>query len=348
MARQKADKPWHHQASGFWCVTIEGKRVYLDKDYKTACQKLKALKAKVKREKAGGKEWLDAPFADLADEYLDDLKERRKPATYKANRYRLLRALKTIGTTVTVGQMKKYHLGKIERSMKSGYSPTSIADTITTVSGVFNWAIKYDLLEVNPLTGYDKPSRRSRNRIIEDDEFQALLRHSDVNFRRFLIAARFTGCRPGELRTLIWEWVDLNSALWIFPEHKTISTQRKPAPRIIPLPVPMIKLCQLLMQSNPAPSDHVFLNMHGKPYSKDCLVKKMCRLRERAGLKTKGGENLVLYSARHSFATNTVGKVSDYELAQLMGHTDTEMIKRYVHLNADRLRDIARRAHRRD
>ena len=31
--------------------------------------------------------------------------------------------------------------------------------------------------------------------------------------------------------------------------------------------------------------DHVFLNKHGTPYSKDCLVKKMARLRDRAGIE---------------------------------------------------------------
>jgi integrase len=32
------------------------------------------------------------------------------------------------------------------------------------------------------------------------------------------------------------------------------------------------------------------------------------------------------------------------ELAELMGHTDPTMTKRYVHLNADRLKEIQRRA----
>ncbi len=69
----------------------------------------------------------------------------------------------------------------------------------------------------------------------------------------------------------------------------------------------------------------------------------MARLRTRAGIETKSGEDLVLYSNRHTYGTNAAGKVSDMELAELMGHTDTRTTRRYVHLNADRLQDIQKR-----
>lgn len=345
MPRKKSVKPWLHRISGYWCATnAAGKRVYLDLDYKVACRKLLELRAKEQREIAGGKEWLDAPFANLANEYLTDLQKRRKPGTYRATRYRLLRALKLLGTTLRVGEVRKIHVARMEQAMVESYSPTTIADTITALNSIFCWAIRFDLLETNPIAGYAKPARRSRHRIIQHEEFQALLRNSDPLFRCYLVSARLTGCRPGELRSLIWEWVDLENGLWIFPDHKTITMQRNPRPRIVPLPTPVWKLCQLWHRTNPEPSSHVFLNMHGQPYTKDCLVLKMKRVRERAGIVTKANENLVLYSARHTYATKTVGKVSDLELATLMGHTSTHMIRRYVHLNAEQLREIQRRA----
>ena len=54
-----------------------------------------------------------------------------------------------------------------------------------------------------------------------------------------------------------------------------------------------------------------------------------------------------MYSARHTFGTESVGKVGDMELAELMGHTDPAMTKRYVHLSAERLKDIQRRVQKR-
>ena len=69
MGRKPSGKPWLHAPTGYWCVTLGGKREYLDKDYQVAVRKLKALIARRKRELAGGREWLDQPFSVLADEH---------------------------------------------------------------------------------------------------------------------------------------------------------------------------------------------------------------------------------------------------------------------------------------
>ena len=59
--------------------------------------------------------------------------------------------------------------------------------------------------------------------------------------------------------------------------------------------------------------------------------------------QVKAGERVVLYSYRHTFGTESSGRVSDIELAELMGHTEVRTTHRYVHLNVDRLHDIRRR-----
>ena len=296
MARYSSGKPWLHEKSGYWCTTIDRHRVYLDKDYKAACQKLRRLHAERKRASQGvTSEWLDAPIANLADEFLDDVQARRKPATHVGYRYRLLRALEIVGPNTRVADLGKLHLAKIEQRMTAKYSPSTVKDTIAALQAVFSWSVKHDLLIENPLVGYEKPAARVRTRTITDSEFQALLRHSDLSFRRVLLALRFTGCRPVEIRTLVWDWVDLETGLWILKDHKTITRQRQPRPRIIPLAPPIWKLCQRLSATAHGPADCVFLNSRGNPYSKDALCRKMARVRKRAGIDTKAGERLVLY-----------------------------------------------------
>lgn len=345
MARRSTGKPWLHENSGYWCTSVDRKRVYLDKDYKAACRKLRQLKADRKRSEQGASnEWLLAPFADLADEFLDDIQARKKPETHTGYRYRLLKALKIIGPTTRVADIGKLHMAKIEQKMKGKYSPSTVRDTIAACQSVFGWAIRHDLLIENPLTGYEKPRGLVRTRIITPDEFQNLLRHSDISFRRVLLALRWTGCRPVEVRSLVWDWVDFESGFWILKDHKTVTRQRNPRPRMIPLPIPILKLCQRLAEKDHQPMDHVFLNARGTPYTKDCLCRKMARVRERAKIETKAGEQLVLYCNRHTFGTQASGRVSDIELAELMGHTDVRTTHRYVHINPDRLKDIQRRA----
>jgi hypothetical protein len=71
MARKASEKPWLHNASGWWCATLNGKRKKLDKDFVAACRKLKALRVQAKKGFIGNRDWWDAPFSELADEYLD-------------------------------------------------------------------------------------------------------------------------------------------------------------------------------------------------------------------------------------------------------------------------------------
>ncbi len=345
MGRKPSDKPWHHNPTGYWCVTLDGKREYLDRDYQVACRKLKALKARRKRERAGGREWLDQPFSVLADEYMADIKARKKAATYSAVRYSLLRALKILGSTLRVAEVRKLHLAKIEQALTAAeYSPTTVKHTIAAVQGVFHWAVKHEVLDVNPLVGYDKPKAHRRTRVITPEEYEKLLAKADPNFSRVITVLRLTGCRPGEVRTLIWEWVDLESKLWIVPDHKTVTRQANPQPRIIPLPDKIVEMCKELAQQPHKIENHVFLNKFGKPYTKDCFVRKMDRLRKRAGIEVKAGERIVLYSNRHTYGTEKSARVSSIELAELMGHTDVRTTQRYTHFNTDRLHDIQRRA----
>ena len=190
MPRKPSDKPWPHTPSGYWCATVNGRREYLDKDYKAACRKLKALRSQAKREATGGREWLDATFAD---EFLADRKHHWKPDTYDVNRARLLSALRILGTCLRVVEFRKFHLAKIEREFRAKeYSPSTIRGTLTVVQGVFNWAVEHELLDASPVPRYKKPAERQRTRIITPNEFETLLQYSDRCFRRFLLALRLS------------------------------------------------------------------------------------------------------------------------------------------------------------
>ncbi|MEM6484383.1 MAG: site-specific integrase [Pseudomonadota bacterium] len=348
MSRKKSRKPWLHEASGIWCTSDHGKRIYLDRDYRVACTKLREFDADRKRKRqleaqGASEDWLDRPLAALAEEFLNDIKARKKPNTYEGYRYRLLRALTIVGPDLKIGEVGKIHLAKIEQKMTGNYSPTTIKDTIATLQFAFAWAQKRDLIFENHLVGYEKPAPRKRNRTITQEEFDSLVEASDIAFARVLTALRHTGCRPGEVRSLIWDWVDLEKGIWTFPDHKTITQQRDPKPRCVPLPPEVLKLCLELAKKKHRAADHVFLNSKGKPYSKDNLCRRMSQVRKKAGIELKAGEQLVLYCNRHTFGTETAGLVTDIELANLMGHTDVRTTQRYVHLSPDRLKEIRNR-----
>ena len=190
MGRKPSDKPWMHGPSGFWCATVNGSREYLDRDEKVAGRKLKSLRRKAKHPQPANRDWLDATFSELADEFLDDVKARKPALTYRSFRYKTLRALRILGTTLRVGEMRKFHLSKLEQALvKEEYSPTTARDTIAMVQQVLNWAVDQELLDISPVPKYKKPAPHSRSRVITPEEFKAIFRKADRHFRRFLIAA---------------------------------------------------------------------------------------------------------------------------------------------------------------
>lgn len=169
---------------------------------------------------------------DLADEFLDDIKARKKPAMYRSYREMLQLAQKHIGTHLRVGEVGKLHLMKLEGALTSGYSPTTVFKAIHAVQRVISWAVQNDLLECSALAGYAKPKPRERSRTIDAGEFGKMLRWSGAPFRRLLLALRLTGARPGELRDLCWREVHLDVGIGglggyagfiILPEHKTVT-----------------------------------------------------------------------------------------------------------------------------
>jgi integrase len=282
--------------------------------------------------------------------------KRAKPAVYRDYRYRLVRALKILGTDLRVGAVNRDHLETVKNEMAAGtyrepkepYAWSTIRDSLAAVQTVFRWALMSERVAHDPLKGYEKPSGGQRYRVVTRKEFQALLRASACNrpFQRVLLVLRKTGCRPGELRRLTWDMVDLEQGLWVMPEHKTVKRVKGRPPRMIALPDPILRMCIRLKERSNGVEPHVFLNAWGRPYTKDRLVKCMDRVRKRAGIEVRAGEQIVLYSQRHTYITEGYGKVGDIALAELAGHTDVQTTRRYSHLDVARLHRYQRAVQR--
>jgi PAS domain S-box-containing protein len=82
MPRKAVNKPWFHAASGLYCATVNGKREYLDADFSIACRKLRQFRRQARQPRTGWREWLEAPFAELAAEFLEDNQARRSAARW--------------------------------------------------------------------------------------------------------------------------------------------------------------------------------------------------------------------------------------------------------------------------
>jgi integrase len=97
---------------------------------------------------------------------------------------------------------------------------------------------------------------------------------------------------------------------------------------------------------NPPRNAHVFTNDEGRPWDADDLSQWFRRLRARANIAEKEGENLVLYSSRHTRLTELAGDVNPHLLQKLAGHTSFATTLRYLHVPGEEVRDAVEEADR--
>lgn len=338
MPRKPASVPSFHRASGQFYFYVKRKPVYLGKDYDKALKRMRAMLLAETADKPAPAPVTDTarlPLRALAAMYLENLDGHKEPRTVESARERLARAWKYFDKNFPCGEFRQYHLDEIRGKMK-GYSPTTVNCTLGAIMRMFSWASQR--LDGNKLHGYKLPAERQRNRVVTDEEFRRLLKAcvGNLSLRHLLVASRVAGCRPSELRILTWDMIDWQEGVAVLVKHKTTNTQQDPRPRMIPLPPSLVARLRWIQARSK--SDHVFVNFYGKPYTKNAVVHAFDRARKRAGIVPKHGEALVFYSARHTFATNGLGKVTDMELANIMGHTSTRTLRRYTHPSAAQIK----------
>ncbi len=130
--------------------------------------------------------------------------------------------------------------------MKSDWTKAGVK---AGIQRAFNWAVEMRIIRENPFKGLKLHGlRKAHGRDMKQEEFQALLRHSDVYFRRFLITLKFTGARPCELAKLTWNNVDFDRGLAVLEKHKTGKKTGKP--RTIVLIPQIVKLLKIMRRDH--------------------------------------------------------------------------------------------------
>ena len=203
---------------------------------------------------------------------------------------------------------------------------------------VFSWGVERGWVRKNPLKGMVREKPDITRRCLTFEEWCGLLRGARRPFRVFLWSLLETGARPCELRNLTWDMVRDDRC--VLPKHKTAKKTRKP--RVIYLSERMQRrLRQLKSRSG---SRYVFVNSRGKPWTHYAIRSRVDRIVQRQGL----AKDVCAYMVRHTFGTwGIMSGLETATVAELMGHSDTDMIvKVYCHLaeQSSHMQDAANRA----
>jgi integrase len=239
------------------------------------------------------------------------------------------------------GDVKPFHVNRWVDS-HTAWSASSRRAAITCVKRTLSWAESEGIIAVNPILRLKKPPQTSRNRILTPAEKKEILDATrDEEFRQFIFAMQETGARPSEVRRVSAANVNLDLGIWVFFDHKTV--QKTGKPRVIYLTPAMVGLSRKLIEQYPEGP------LFRAPRSKRGFTRNgvRCRFRNlRRRLPHLKG--VIAYAYRHTFATDALTNgVGVAQVAELLGHTSTDMVMRhYQHLRerTEHLRQAAQKA----
>lgn len=213
------------------------------------------------------------------------------------------------------------------RGMRSG---TTCNRYLTVLGSVYKWARRRRIAPrgfVSPTRGVERfPEAQHRVRYLSDEERTRLLAVSKLaawpKFHALILMALTTGARRSELLRLRWRDVDLldNGVAYV-------ATSKNGEPRVLPLTKPLIRE---LLRFRRDPERLVFESprIPGKP-----MAIEMPFRRAVADAKL---QNFRFHDLRHSCASYLAQSgASLLEIADVLGHKQLAVVKRYAHLSVD-------------
>ncbi len=182
-----------------------------------------------------------------------------------------------------------------------------------------NVARRKRLLAVNPAALVPIPSANNeRDRVLTVEEWQRLYEAASPHLKPILMTAYHLGQRLGEILTLTWDRVDMQSGIITL---RGVDTKTN-TPRQVPMTPPVKAALAQLSKVRDLAHKYVFV-YHRNPVSEvKTAFKTACK---------KGGiENLRFHDLRHCAATNLRRAGVDTTTAmQIIGHKSPHMWKRY-------------------
>ena len=312
---------------------------------------------------------------DAHDEFLDAKKADGEPLTYKHYVDKLLPFYERFGGRILSSlteadgiAYKSYLINDKEwkKGLKKvrGLGACTVNHHVRAAKTFLNWCAKPGrrYITFNPWCDIKILKEHGRERLMTDGEFAALLKHcstcryaskpdhkaevcsfcqSDNEFRQILTVMRHTTMRPGELRQLEWDEVELaNHRVVMAP--KKIKTRRR---RVITLLPEVEKVLETRRQAAIREFSReqglVFPAMDGEEWNRMSFSQRFRRLRARAVKagdmqEVMKGEKLVLYSTRHTRITEMFIEGNEQHVVMAeSGHVVPMTTERYKHLADD-------------
>jgi len=287
------------------------------------------LKKREQVVKLGQEDLLDADIPALdrfAKEYLSYVRDTVKKRSWKRDEL-CLRHLINFYKGRILSDIKAQDVEDYKTARLSEVSPATVNRELEVLRHLFNLADRWDrFFGKNPVSRAGLlPMNNKKERILTIDEEKKLLAACDPYLRNIIVAALYTGMRKGEIISLKWDNVDLESKLIIIDQtnSKSKKTRRIPVNSIM-------KRLLLELKLKSADNDYVFQSSKRTPYLRQDSLNRAFML----ALKKANIDGLRFHDLRHTAATRMIELgASIVAVKEILGHSSLDMTMRYAHPN---------------
>ncbi len=230
-----------------------------------------------------------------------------------------------------INQIRPEHITNfLEDVHATGVSNKYLLNLYTLVRLMFEVAVEYDLIEVNPVRRkLHRPSwERKEKPALTAEEIRRVLERIPERYRTLFITVALTGLRAGELLALRWQnvfadarLITITHSLW---KGQLVLPKTKSSLRSIRIPALLARMLEEHRGASrwTAPGDFVFCREDGAPLNPDYLRKDVLYIAiASAGIeRVSGAHGFHLF--RHSAASIVHAQTRDLKMAQeLLGHS---------------------------
>jgi len=223
-------------------------------------------------------------------------------------------------------------------------SKTSVNIELRTMKALFNFAVRSNYLDKNPLCEVRQFSIPQKERLsFNSDETQKILETiQNPQIKNIVVFALLTGCRLGEILNVQWKDIDMDRKVLTIRNKPTFRTKNGKI-RQIPISDRLYELLDTLhykdLQTNIVamnlPESYVF-NNNGFRYNQEYITRSFKKYLRKAGVD----EKFHFHCTRHTFLTQLAAKgVSIYHLKEIAGHSDVKTTMIYLHSVTENLRN---------
>lgn len=121
-----------------------------------------------------------------------------------------------------IGEIKRADALRLIDAINDRGVPVMANRTLGVLKRFFSWCVERGLVEASPVDGIRPSREQSRERVLTEDELRDVWQAAGAMgypFGPFLRLLIFTAQRRGEVATMRWQDVDLESAMWMLPRE---------------------------------------------------------------------------------------------------------------------------------